>query len=276
VSKKVKPTIVSPAAGSSLAVVAAREAAKTGRDKTTKKAVAKEQTGVTPFKPLRRPPIAMLTLLDDGTSEGEVFRLREARTVIGREDADIRIPHDPLISSKHLEITRRAEGNTWRWFVKDLGSRNGTFFRVSKCRVRNQFEFLMGNCRYRLNVPDETAAEPEGEREDVGTQGWSAISRETLALLSPHLVRFEGETEASSYPLSDEIVIGSDSSLSKITVEDSLLNPEHARLIRQPNGMWKIEDLGSRNGTWMRIEESAVARACQFQLGEQRFVLRVS
>ena len=230
-----------------------------------------------PFRPAVRPPMGILTVLDDGAVDGEVVRLRGARTVVGREDADVRIPHDPLISSKHLEIVRRVEGNSWRWSVRDLGSRNGTFFRVSRCRVRNQFEFLMGSCRYRLNVPTETVSDADTDREEPETQSWAAVLLDSLAkAFSPHLSRFEGDNEVASYPLAEEMVIGSDPAKSQITVDDPLLSSRHARLTRQPNGMWKIEDLRSRNGTWMRIEHSSVERGCQFQLGEQWFLLKVN
>src|SRR5262249_44092885 len=58
-----------------------------------------------PFKPTRRPPMALLCYLDDGSEDGEWFRMRTDRFVIGRTEGDVRIPHDGMISPRHAEIT---------------------------------------------------------------------------------------------------------------------------------------------------------------------------
>lgn len=129
-----------------------------------------------------------------------------------------------------------------------------------------------GNLISRVRAGDQDAAEVVFDRYAQQLARLESLARAS----APHLVRFEGDVEAASYPLGEQIVIGSDAAKSQITVDDPLLNPRHARLIRQPNGMWRIEDLRSRNGIWMRIEESAVERGCQFQLGEQRFLLKVN
>ena len=61
------------------------------------------------YRPLIRPLVPRLTLLDDGDlTGGETIRLREAVTVIGRTEGDIRLPHDPLVSGRHAEIVREG------------------------------------------------------------------------------------------------------------------------------------------------------------------------
>src|SRR6185437_9364261 len=78
-----------------------------------------------PYRPTQRPPLALLTVLDDGKTDGEVVRLRTDRFVIGRTEGDLLIPHDQQISARHLEITRQRVNEKYRWVVTDLQSSNG-------------------------------------------------------------------------------------------------------------------------------------------------------
>ncbi len=55
---------------------------------------------VSPYRPMARPPVAMLTVYDDGKMEGEVIRIRDTRFTIGRTEGDLRIPIDGLISAR--------------------------------------------------------------------------------------------------------------------------------------------------------------------------------
>src|SRR6516225_10096201 len=73
-----------------------------------------------PYCPTLRPPLAILTVFDDGKTEGEVIRIRADRFVIGRTEGDLVIPHDGLMSGRHVEITRQRVGEHWRWTVTDL------------------------------------------------------------------------------------------------------------------------------------------------------------
>ena len=69
--------------------------------------------------------------------------------------------------------------------------------------------------------------------------------------------------------------IGRDpSQCSVVLTDDLMVSPRHARLRRDTKGRWHLENAGSRNGTWIRINRIAIDGAGQFQLGEQRFVLR--
>ena len=93
---------------------------------------AKPPASTGAYRPTQRPPLALLTVLDDGKSEGEVVRLRADRFVIGRSEGDLLIPHDQQISARHIEITRQRSGDKYRWVVTDLQSSNGLFIRVSR------------------------------------------------------------------------------------------------------------------------------------------------
>ena len=59
--------------------------------------------------------------------------------------------------------------------------------------------------------------------------------------------------------------------------DDVLVNARHARLYRDTKGQWHIENNKSLNGLWLRVVEPLpLAGACQFRVGEQRFLFRVT
>src|SRR5436190_8994371 len=49
------------------------------------------------YRPTVRAPVAILTVFDDGKSDGEVIRIRGERFVIGRSEGDLLLPHDGRI-----------------------------------------------------------------------------------------------------------------------------------------------------------------------------------
>ncbi len=97
-----------------------------------------------PYRPTFRPPVALLTICDDGKSDGEIVRIRTDHFVIGRTEGDFLIPHDGLISGQHAEITRQRVGEGYRWVVTDLQTKNGLFVRVSRTAIVDKAEFLVG------------------------------------------------------------------------------------------------------------------------------------
>jgi hypothetical protein len=54
-----------------------------------------------------------------------------------------------------------------------------------------------------------------------------------------------------------------------------LVNSRHARSYRHAKNQWHVENNKSRNGLWVRIDQIPLTASCQFQLREQRFILRV-
>ena len=73
-----------------------------------------------------------------GGSTGSVFRPEQGSVGIGREGNDINFPDDPFISGRHAEI--RCEGGVLS--VTDLGSRNGTFVRVTGEHVLKHGDYV--------------------------------------------------------------------------------------------------------------------------------------
>ena len=65
--------------------------------------------------------------LFEGGGEGDVFPLKEGENLIGRGSGDVSFPQDGYVSSRHCLVTV-AGGQIG---VKDLGSANGTFVKIS-------------------------------------------------------------------------------------------------------------------------------------------------
>ena len=232
------------------------------------------------FRPVHRPSMAILCAIDDGIDDGEVIRIRSDKFVIGRADADLVIPHDSMISKRHAEIARvNVKGGT-RWFLSDLRSRNGTFVRVSRTIVIHGQEILLGSRRFRFDSAPQGAAmvaRQGGAVEDTSkeTRGWQSVS---LNEILPSLLEITPEgADGQRFTLNpSENWLGRAASQCNIVLgSDPMLSPRHARLALDDRGRWQLENAGSRNGTWIRVQKIALGVSGQFQLGEQRFHVRI-
>jgi pSer/pThr/pTyr-binding forkhead associated (FHA) protein len=73
-----------------------------------------------------------------GGSNGWVFRVDTEVVTIGREGNDINFPDDPFISGRHAQV--QLSGGVLS--VTDLGSRNGTFVRVTGEHVLKHGDYV--------------------------------------------------------------------------------------------------------------------------------------
>jgi pSer/pThr/pTyr-binding forkhead associated (FHA) protein len=231
------------------------------------------------FRPVHRPSIATLVVLDDGEEEGEVIRIRRESFVIGRVQGDLVVPHDLNISGQHAELARRFEAGQWHWYLRDLRSTNGTFVRVAGGILRDGQEVLIGSSCYRfesaqIDESDDSTATPGA----AATRKWSGGAIGQVATqMSPALVATTADGDGQRYPLiHPEQWIGRDRSQCSIVFDDPLVSPRHARVYRDPKGKWMIQNNRSLNGLWMRINETPLDKGGQFQCGEQRFLLKLS
>ncbi|HEY1556441.1 MAG TPA: FHA domain-containing protein, partial [Kofleriaceae bacterium] len=74
-----------------------------------------------------RPALLEIVQQLRGGLSGWVYRPQTDKVAIGREGNDINFPDDPFISGRHAQI--QVSGGVLT--VTDLGSRNGTFIRVT-------------------------------------------------------------------------------------------------------------------------------------------------
>ena len=112
-------------------------------------------------------PEATLVLKRAGALTCESFELKGAVLCLGRFDPDsgpVDIDLSALseaiyVSRRHAQLRRDADGN---WYVKDLGSTNGTFLRspgdeafrriTEEAQIRDGDELALGNARFEFHA----------------------------------------------------------------------------------------------------------------------------
>ena len=90
----------------------------------------------------------LVQLLEGGIRAG-AFPLKDGENMLGRELGDITFPSDGFISGRHAVLTVAQD----RLMVKDLGSSNGTFLRLTApAFVDNGDQFLIGRQLVRVEL----------------------------------------------------------------------------------------------------------------------------
>jgi len=202
------------------------------------------------FRPSLRPPMAILCAYDDGLDAGETVRIRVPSFVIGRGTGDLVIPHDAGMSGRHAEIVRRPADGRYRWFLRDLGSTNGTFARAARAALVDGQEMLVGGARFRFEFGGGSPP--------------------------PRLVEIGASGKGAAFEIGDpEAWIGRDRGSCSIVLDRPWVAARHALIHARRPGRWMIERGDSGDGVWIRIEEVDLGRGGQFQCGEQRFLFRV-
>ncbi len=225
-----------------------------------------------PYRPVDRPSMALLVVMDDGDDGGgETVRLRNPTFVIGRVEGDLVVPHDAGISGRHAEISRRSEGASFRWYLRDLNSTNGTFARASQVVLHSGQEVVIGRTRLRFEA---VGATPVGDAPagPASTRKWQSPAQVPI---HPMLIESTVGGQGRRFPLSEpETWIGRDPSC-RVALTDPTADPRHARAFRDPKGRWILANAKSLNGLWARVEEIALGGGGQFQCGEQRFLIKI-
>lgn len=202
----------------------------------------------TPFRPTQRPPQARVHIADDDQVDGEVVRLRDDVTIIGRTRGAITIPHDQQISAEHASITRELQDETYRWFLRDLGSRNGVYARAASALLKHGDVLMLAGHRVRFSDHRPGGA---CTLEEIGEESSAACLD-----LNPGSEHWLGRDAAFCEPLLRDA---------------SQLSRRHARLYCDGQARWRIEDNQTTNGVWILVDEIELCSGVAFQLGEQRF-----
>jgi len=192
----------------------------------------------------------------------------EGKNTLGREQADLQFPEDDLLSPRHLSLDVEDGIATLRC----LGSRNGTWVRlVEQVTLQHDDLFRIGQQLLKFEELDKvepvvttTEAGTEVLGSPAGQRVWGRLSQIVTETLS-----------GSSYLLAHEnVFIGRERG--NITFPtDRYISGTHAVVIRKPEGSC-LRDVGSSNGTFLRVKESLpLVNGQYFLAGRQLFRIQL-
>lgn len=198
------------------------------------------------WTPTRRPALALLHVVDDGRDAGETVRLRGDACLVGRTTGGVAIPHDPHLEEAHARLDRLPGGG---WLLTDLGSRDGTWVRVTTARLRPGTAIRIGSTTLLFRDGSFAVAGPAGEAEFP-------------LPAAPFLLGRTGAIDTRALP----------DGATFVGIDDRHASPLHAEVVPRRGGL-RIVNHGL-NGLWVRLAAPVrLAATAQFQCGDQRFVL---
>jgi pSer/pThr/pTyr-binding forkhead associated (FHA) protein/thioredoxin reductase/ferredoxin len=166
----------------------------------------------------------LISLLADGTPADEFRIIENGVTTIGRQGSIVQFPQDTMLSDQHASITHGPAGLE----LRDLGSSNGVFLKV-----------------------------PEGRAVPL-TPGTIVKAGRQWLLAEPGglVVHYDAEgREISRFAVTDNttIVFGRTAPSEVLDQADTTLSRRHLSVSNE-RGRLLLRDLGSRNGTFVKIE----------------------
>lgn len=206
---------------------------------------------------------AKLTLIRGDGEDGVSFTLAGEEHLAGRGDCPISFPDDPYLSPTHANFIYTQN----QLIVRDEGSLNGVYVRINgTSELSPGGTILIGE--QVLTV--EPAPLPEDVPDQDGTYYSASIVRRAVFEIRQNLRG--GQIGWVFRPEGDVVSIGREGNDINFT-QDPFISGRHAEL-RLSGGVLSVTDLGSRNGTFIRINGARVLKHGDYVfLGQQ--LLRV-
>src|SRR5437899_2497758 len=208
-----------------------------------------------------RPRARVSAIARDGSRSAD-FVLVKDETRVGRdvEPTEVKLDKDPFIAPVHAVF--RFEGP--QLVVQDSGTANGVFLWLKERTLESGDELRIGRQRLRIEwMPDEP--EQLADQPVWGSPNPGYVARVVQIL--------EGGGEGDVYPLkSGENLVGRGTGDVSFP-NDGYVSSKHAS-ITVGEGSLAVKDLGSANGTFVRVNGQAAVTAGDLLLvGEQ--ILRI-
>jgi len=204
-----------------------------------------------------------LVLLRDDGSPGPTYDLEDGTTILGRNGGHLSFPDDPFLADEHVELA--YVGNDLS--IRPLDSTNGVYIRIiGEVRIRSGDTFRIGQELLRYDSKSKMMlSPPEGESVTLlssrpGIDVWGRLGQLVGAKAS-----------ANSFLLEDDdVFLGRDRGHIRFP-DDGYVSGSHAVLARRAGKVF-LKDLGSSNGTFVRIyEKRALVSGDTILLGQQLF-----
>ncbi|MCB9729529.1 MAG: FHA domain-containing protein [Deltaproteobacteria bacterium] len=227
--------------------------------------LAESRVVTAPAKPRSGVVRGRIVLIREDGSDGEAFELDASGTVLGRDGGHINFPDDDFLAGRHAELAYRADV-LW---VTPLDTTNGVFIRlVEEAELQPGDAFRVGQELLRFDVFGELG----GRGQDLDEEGTLRLGSPLPGTVWGRLSQLVGPASvANAYVLvGDETYIGRERG-DIVFPDDGYVSGMHALLTRRDDRV-TLKDLGSSNGTYVRIREPLELRPGDFVLaGQQLF-----
>ncbi len=214
--------------------------------------------------PVVRPqPRAMLTLIRPDGSEGGTHELRQGENKIGRNFGSI-FETDGYLSPVHAELVVNGANAT----VRDLDSLNGVFVKMTEPEELLPTQILrLGQELLRFDVIQAPEAVADGT-EVMGSPNPGYWGKLTVII--------GRDVDGACFPLlGEEITLGRERGEINFP-DDGYVSGLHARVVAR-DGRVFLEDLGSSNGTFLKVQgERPLVNESFVLMGQQLFRVNLS
>jgi pSer/pThr/pTyr-binding forkhead associated (FHA) protein len=216
------------------------------------------------------PPLRARLLVERGeAAAGAVFQLTAEEVQVGRSQGAVIFPTDPCLAAHHATFLQRNGGLA----VRDEGAAGGVFVRIPQGQavpLRPGSLFAVGDrlLRFAGPLPSQPPPPPDGTMR-LGAprpDGSSVLLEEWL----------EGGVGGRVYLRAGPSITLGRAGCSVSLGDDPYLSQAHAEIVLEPDGTASLRDLGSSNGTFLRIApggEAPLRDGDELRLGRE--VLRV-
>ncbi|WP_394840392.1 FHA domain-containing protein [Pendulispora rubella] len=227
-------------------------------------------------KKKERDPRGRLVIIAKDGGEGQSFPIFDNLDV-GRSEGDVVLGDDRYLSPRHARLFWQRD----ELVLRDLGSTNGVFLRISKSQnphmaqpLQDQDLILIGQQVIRFEIVKD-AEEGLGPAMQHGTLLFGTPAAPRHARLCQRTV--EGVTRDVFHVRKAETVLGRESG-DIVFTEDPFLSRRHAIIKLDPvRKTFTIGDLGSSNGTFLQIRGDATLKSGdEFRIGQQLFRVNLS
>ena len=184
-----------------------------------------------------------LVVIKGEGNDGVTYHLKGTTQTLGRNEGEIRFEQDVFLSPAHARFTVQSG----RLFVQDAGSANGVFLRIKDSAPLADGDcFLTGEQLLRLDLREVPVQHPSAS----GTYFYGS-PRLVSKFRVTQLLAGGGEGVMVCAD-DDTLTIGREGNVLDFH-DDNFISGRHAQVRARGNGQVVLEDLGSRNGTFIKI-----------------------
>jgi hypothetical protein len=210
-----------------------------------------------------RPPTrGRLVLVRPDGSDGGAHPLSEGSNLLGRGSGPL-FDADSYLSPIHVRIELGTGKNEGRCIVRDAGSFNGVFIKITEEELLHDGAFFrIGQELLRFEALRPPRLQEDGT-EIMGSPNPGYWGRIAIGIGRNH--------DGSAFPLlGDAVVLGRERG-DILFSEDGYVSGTHARISNR-NGQAFLQDLASSNGTFLKLQgERVVPNGTYLLLGQQLF-----